>query len=169
MSAAPRLGLDPTRVLEEARRLARVHHAHVVTIYGADHVGDRVGIWMELIDGYTLAELVVNRRTAGGARGRVDRNGPLLGPCCGAPCGVGTQRPKDAQRDARSAWADRADGLWYQQGFDHGGRRARWNLDSRREPQRHDKSLAEHATKNILPATSLVRSGQTQGCTYEPG
>ena len=41
-------------ILEEGRLLARVHHRNVVSIYGADRIDDRVGLWMELIDGETL-------------------------------------------------------------------------------------------------------------------
>lgn len=42
------------RWLEEARRLARVRHPNVVTIYGADVQDGRAGIWTELIHGLTL-------------------------------------------------------------------------------------------------------------------
>lgn len=44
--------------LVEAQRLARVRHPHVVTVYGADSIDGRVGIWMERLDGQTLYELV---------------------------------------------------------------------------------------------------------------
>lgn len=44
--------------LTEAKRLAEVRHPHVVTIYGADIHGGRVGLWTELIDGDTLASQV---------------------------------------------------------------------------------------------------------------
>src|SRR3954465_759461 len=44
--------------LEEARHLARVRHTNVVTVYGADHEGDETGIWMEYINGHTLAQIV---------------------------------------------------------------------------------------------------------------
>jgi serine/threonine protein kinase len=46
------------RMLGEGRRLARVRHAHVVLVFGADRREDRVGIWMELVDGATLDEIV---------------------------------------------------------------------------------------------------------------
>ena len=48
----------PASPLEEARHLARVRHTNVVTVYGADHEGDETGIWMEYINGHTLAEIV---------------------------------------------------------------------------------------------------------------
>lgn len=49
---------DPTRVVDEGRLLARVRHPHVITVYGAEPRGGVVGIWMELIRGRTLHELV---------------------------------------------------------------------------------------------------------------
>ena len=39
------------RYLEEARRLARVRHPHVLAVYGAAVHDGRVGLWTELIDG----------------------------------------------------------------------------------------------------------------------
>jgi len=47
-----------TSPLEEARHLARIRHANVVTVYGADREGDETGIWMEHIEGHTLARMV---------------------------------------------------------------------------------------------------------------
>ena len=46
------------RMLGEARRLARVRHPHVVLVYGADRREDRVGLWMEFVDGARLDTLV---------------------------------------------------------------------------------------------------------------
>jgi TolB-like protein/tetratricopeptide (TPR) repeat protein len=49
---------DPrtTSIIEEGRLLARVRHPNVVTIYGAERIGDTVGLWMELIDGETVEQ-----------------------------------------------------------------------------------------------------------------
>jgi serine/threonine protein kinase len=47
-----------TSPLEEARHLARIRHTNVVTVYGADREGDEAGIWMEYIEGHTLARMV---------------------------------------------------------------------------------------------------------------
>ena len=47
-----------TSIIEEGRLLARVHHPNVVTIFGADRIDGRVGLWMELVKGRTLQELV---------------------------------------------------------------------------------------------------------------
>ena len=49
-------------ILEEGRLLARVHHRNVVSIYGADRIDDRVGLWMELIDGETLQQAMKRGR-----------------------------------------------------------------------------------------------------------
>jgi len=56
-----------SRALKEARLLARVRHANVVTVYGADQAGGRVGLWMELVRGTTLEDLL-QRQGMFGAR-----------------------------------------------------------------------------------------------------
>lgn len=48
-----------TSIIEEGRLLARTQHPNVVTIYGAERIDDRVGLWMEYVDGRTLLQLVV--------------------------------------------------------------------------------------------------------------
>jgi len=53
------------RLLEEARRLARVRHAHVVQVYGAEQHEGRVGLWMELVRGESLEHTVHSRGTFG--------------------------------------------------------------------------------------------------------
>jgi Protein kinase domain len=45
-------------IIEEGRLLARVRHPNVVTIYGADRIGDRIGLWMEFVEGRTLQQSV---------------------------------------------------------------------------------------------------------------
>jgi Tol biopolymer transport system component len=45
-----------TDTIEEARLLARVRHPNVVTVYGAERIDGRVGIWMEVVDGSTLEQ-----------------------------------------------------------------------------------------------------------------
>ncbi|MGE0816283.1 MAG: protein kinase [Vicinamibacterales bacterium] len=49
---------DPARVVDEGRLLARVRHPHVITVYGAEPRDGVVGLWMELIEGRTLQQLV---------------------------------------------------------------------------------------------------------------
>ena len=51
-------------VIEEGRLQARVRHPGVITIYGADRIDGRVGLWMELIEGRTLEQ-------------ELDANGPF--------------------------------------------------------------------------------------------
>jgi eukaryotic-like serine/threonine-protein kinase len=55
---APTRAADATFIISEGRLLARVRHPNVVTIYGADQIGDQVGLWMEFIHGRTLGALV---------------------------------------------------------------------------------------------------------------
>src|SRR5687767_4248401 len=50
-------------IIEEGRLLARVRHPNVVTIYGAERIDGRIGLWMELVNGRTLEEAM-----RGGAR-----------------------------------------------------------------------------------------------------
>jgi eukaryotic-like serine/threonine-protein kinase len=49
---------NPSRALKEAQLLARIRHANVVRVYGADRIDGRVGLWMEFIKGRTLANLL---------------------------------------------------------------------------------------------------------------
>jgi Tol biopolymer transport system component len=44
--------------ITEGRLLARVSHPNVVAVYGADRIQGQAGIWMELVDGGTVRELV---------------------------------------------------------------------------------------------------------------
>lgn len=55
------------RMLQEARRLARVRHPHVVQVYGAEEHDGRVGLWMELARGESLEQIVAARGTFGAA------------------------------------------------------------------------------------------------------
>jgi len=41
-------------IIDEGRLLARVRHPNVATIYGAERIDGRVGLWMELVKGQTL-------------------------------------------------------------------------------------------------------------------
>jgi serine/threonine-protein kinase len=50
-------------VIEEGRLLARVRHPNVVTIYGAEPIEGRIGLWMEFVKGRTLEEALRSGRT----------------------------------------------------------------------------------------------------------
>jgi hypothetical protein len=47
--------VQPSDLLHEARKLARVRHPNVVAVHGADRHEGRVGFWMDFVDGETLA------------------------------------------------------------------------------------------------------------------
>jgi eukaryotic-like serine/threonine-protein kinase len=49
---------DANAWLREGRRLARVRHPNVVTVHGADRHEGRAGIWMDLVRGRSLEELL---------------------------------------------------------------------------------------------------------------
>jgi serine/threonine-protein kinase len=49
---------DPESVMQEGRMLARVRHENVVAVYGADVIDGVAGIWMELVHGQTLDQIV---------------------------------------------------------------------------------------------------------------
>jgi PelA/Pel-15E family pectate lyase len=57
-AAAATDATDLSSMVREGRLLARVRHPNVVTIYGADRIGDYVGLWMEVVHGRTLEELL---------------------------------------------------------------------------------------------------------------
>jgi Protein kinase domain/Domain of unknown function (DUF4384) len=48
-------------MLREGRALARVDHPHVVRVLGAEEHGEQWGMWMELVQGKSLAELVTQQ------------------------------------------------------------------------------------------------------------
>jgi Flp pilus assembly protein TadD/TolB-like protein len=50
-------------IIREGRLLARVRHPNVVTIHGADQIDGYIGLWMELVPGRTLEELLRARTT----------------------------------------------------------------------------------------------------------
>lgn len=50
--------LGGRRWIEEARKLARVRHPHVLAVLGADEHDDRAGLWTELVNGVTLEDWI---------------------------------------------------------------------------------------------------------------
>ena len=57
---------ESAEVLREARLLARVRHPNVATVYDADEIDGRVGLWMEFIHGQNLEQIVVGRKKLDG-------------------------------------------------------------------------------------------------------
>ena len=49
-------GTRASSIIHEGRLLARVRHPNVVTIHGAERIGDIIGLWMERIDGETVEQ-----------------------------------------------------------------------------------------------------------------
>jgi len=47
--------------ITEGRLLARVQHPNVVAVYGADRIHGQAGIWMELVEGSTVRDLIAQR------------------------------------------------------------------------------------------------------------
>lgn len=60
-------GIVAPHILHEGRSLARLRHPNVVTVYGADTADGRVGIWMEIVRGDTLEDLLLERGPFGAA------------------------------------------------------------------------------------------------------
>ena len=58
---------ETSRITREGRLLARVRHPNVITVHGVDVHEGRVGLWMELLRGQTLEQLL-HTRGAFGAR-----------------------------------------------------------------------------------------------------
>jgi len=46
------------KAIDEGRLLARIRHPNVATAYGAEQYAGRFGMWMELIEGSTLQEII---------------------------------------------------------------------------------------------------------------
>jgi TolB-like protein/Tfp pilus assembly protein PilF len=90
-------------VVDEGRLLARVRHPHVITVYGADRVDGRIGIWMELVQGRTLEDLV---RQQGSFSAREATS--ILAELCGAVAAV--HRAGLVHRDIKAQNVMREDG-----------------------------------------------------------
>ncbi|HWN80576.1 MAG TPA: serine/threonine-protein kinase, partial [Candidatus Udaeobacter sp.] len=54
-----------TEVIAEARNLARVRHPNVALVYGAERRDGRVGVWMELVRGQNLEDVLRERGPLG--------------------------------------------------------------------------------------------------------
>ena len=58
LPAGPAAHRAASAIIHEGRLLARVRHPNVVTIYGAEQIEDRIGLWMELVRGRTLEQIL---------------------------------------------------------------------------------------------------------------
>ena len=69
IDAEPVVGDDDSSssFIHEGRLLARVRHPNVVTIYGAEQIGARIGLWMEFVRGRTLKQIVDDGKPFSGA------------------------------------------------------------------------------------------------------
>jgi serine/threonine-protein kinase len=54
-----------SKILEEGRRMARVRHSNVITVYGVELREARIGLWMEFIRGRTLEDLLLEQGPLG--------------------------------------------------------------------------------------------------------
>jgi eukaryotic-like serine/threonine-protein kinase len=54
-------------IIHEGRLLAKVRHPNVVTIHGAEQIGDQIGLWMEFVRGRTLEQIVDQRKVVSAA------------------------------------------------------------------------------------------------------
>ena len=83
-----------TSVIHEGRLLARVRHNNVVTIHGAERIGDAIGIWMELVRGRTLALVMRDEdRSRGPRRHGSSSTCAVQSPPCTMPvCFTATSR-----------------------------------------------------------------------------
>src|SRR6185369_5698885 len=50
--------VSPTKLIDEARVLVKVRHPNVVAVHGADVHHNRVGFWMEFVQGQRLDDVV---------------------------------------------------------------------------------------------------------------
>lgn len=64
-------GAMSSSIIAEGRQLAKVRHANVVTVYGADIFDGSVGIWMEFVSGRTLKDVVAEGGPLGAAEAAV--------------------------------------------------------------------------------------------------
>ncbi len=81
----------PTTVISEGRLLARVRHPNVVTVFGAEQIDGRIGIWTEFVHGSTLqhnvdtqgpipvAEAIATGRVLGAALAAIHQAGVVHG------------------------------------------------------------------------------------------
>ena len=100
---APRARDDraSSTIIEEGRLLARVRHPNVVTIHGAEQIGDQIGLWMELVRGQTLEQLLQRGTTFSAAdshRRSASSCAARCPPCMPPACCIATSRRTTSTR-----------------------------------------------------------------------
>ncbi len=53
--------VSESAAVDEGMLMARIRHPNVVTVYGAERIAGRVGLWMELVEGRTLEQEIHDR------------------------------------------------------------------------------------------------------------
>ena len=100
------------RLLSEGRALAKVRHPNVVSVFGVEAHGDRVGLCMEFVHGATLESELAGARHARRARdATARRRGGVSRPVGRARRRVRASRRQGQKRHARGGRTDRPDGL----------------------------------------------------------
>ena len=84
-----------TSIIQEGRLLARVRHPSVVTIYGAERIEDRVGLWMEFVRGRTLEQVIDTQGVRFGPRPSTSVSSSVtrFRPCTVPVFCIATSRP----------------------------------------------------------------------------
>lgn len=89
-------------VIDEGQVMARVRHPNVVTVYGAERIEGRVGLWMQFVDGHTLEDELKTRGPF--TPGEVAQAGIQLAQALAAVHGAGLLhrdvKAQNAMRDA---------------------------------------------------------------------
>ena len=124
----PELAGEQEKALEEARRLVKVKHPNVVRAFGAERVGDEIGLSMELVKGSHARRDRQATGTVQRERGRSHRHRPLSRVGSRTQRRSPSRRHQGAQRDARGWWPDRVDGFRYEPGSQSSATRSRWRL-----------------------------------------
>jgi eukaryotic-like serine/threonine-protein kinase len=128
--------VDRGRLLDEAKRLARVRHPNVVHVYGADEAAGVAGFWMELIAGDTLSALVAQHGPFGAEEAAAI--GRTLCAALAAVHGVGLIHQDVKARNVMRERGDRA-GRYVLRA---GARRPTWLQNCSTEPRHRCRAIS---------------------------
>ncbi len=110
-AVAPPISDPASSSFHEGRLLARVRHNNVVTIHGAEQIGDRIGLWMELVRGRTLEQMLRQGSRFSASEASAHRSRSLQCRLGRARRRSAASRHQGAQRHARRRRPRRPDGL----------------------------------------------------------